>query len=305
MQNDSKKNEIDRIEELLNRSGLGLEEYVHQNLKDYFPLIRRNAHYLDKDKQLDRDIDFLASYGCFFIPPEKKKEKTVVVSIDLILECKKAPNHAWVFSGEETDRMSVFEKTRNVISHPRVIMPEYVSSEPLPEDKDIQQIIPPLTKKIFTADGYQEIVLTDQSNGKTKSNQEPSDFLRKAILQVTKATRHRIDFRKTEYPLTPKMMKKTSTIWLTFFQPVIVFDGMMFKTASENDKLKVIPINFARIEKEYLTASHNEKEGEIHIVTKKYFSEYLAMLKTHYKIMDVNKEFDSVFHSRDTRTGFM
>ncbi|MBL4654133.1 MAG: hypothetical protein JKY53_14910 [Flavobacteriales bacterium] len=300
----SKKSANDRIEELVNQSGLGLEEFVHGNLKEYFHSIRRNAHYLDKDKQTDREIDFLASYACYVIPPKKKKEKAVVVLIDLILECKKAPDHAWIFSGEETDRMSIFEKTVKVKFHPGVIMPEYVTTEPLPDDKEIQEIIPPITQKIFSADGYQEIILTDQSKGKT-GNKEPNYFLRKAILQVTKATRHRIEYEKTKNLTYLKRVKKPTSITLTFFQPVIVFEGMMFKTTNKDDKLKISPISFARIEKEYLTAAHNETEGEIHIVAKDYFPSYLKMLKKHYKIMDIKNEFNDLFLSENNREGFL
>lgn len=196
------------VKEKVNHSGLPLEENVAKLLQKYFMLIRRNAHYLDKDELKDRDIDFLAKNGCYWIRPKKKKMRTYTISIQLIVECKKSSKYAWVFSGEDTDRISLFEKMADPVFYPHVLIPEFVSSEELPRDIHIQEIIHPLTRKLFTADGYLEINFSNKKLGKgdknnIKDNKSPN-LLRKAILQVTKASRHCQDIENREDSLSEK-----------------------------------------------------------------------------------------------------
>ncbi len=295
------------IEDRVNQSGLPLEEKVHELLKKYFPIIRRNAHYLDKEQSKDRDIDFIAYNGCYVTKP-KKDGRTFTVDIQFIIECKKAPQHAWIFSGKEDDRISAFEKVFAVKYYPKVLMPAFVSTEPIPSDVHIQEIIHPLTEKLFTAESYFEVKFTNKKlpNYEKDENNEPVNFLFKSILQVIKASRHRQDFqRERNQKEISKKVNKRFSIWVTVFQPVIVFDGLMYKTIKTDTKLRLEPIHFARLEKEYISSEYREMEGEIHIVSIHWISEYLEMMKKKYQIMEMNETFNTVFGMTSNRQGFL
>jgi len=311
MDKDSKfpnKDDLKKFFEVkVNQSGLVLEEKVASLLYKHFHQIRRNTHYLDKDELKDRDIDFVSLIPCYVISP-KKKEKPITVSFELIIECKRLPNHGWIFSGEDKDRVSIFEKAFKTKTLHHVIMPEHVSTESIPKDKHIQEIIHPLTAKLFTADGYFEgyYPYKIKENNQTKNKKEPRNFLREAILQVTKATRHRKDFQKQVFQKWIDNTKKgLSYISVTAFQPVIVFQGNMYKTIQNNDKFTLESIKFARIEKEYLSEVHKEIEGEVHIVSIDWFPEYLELIASTYGFDKPHNEFWSVTgQNKENRTGF-
>lgn len=305
------------IEEKLNQTGLPLEEKVSKVLQKYFPAIRRNAHYLDKELLKDRDVDFVARNGCYWTRPNKK-DRTYTIDFELILECKKAPTHAWIFTGEEDDRISSFEKSFNVTHYPNVLMPEFVSSEPISDDMQIQDIIKPLTSKLFTAEGYVEIKIPNKklpkedSLGDNHDNSDnigkdpPANLLYSAILQVIKASRYRQEYVREDFPKwVPKKKDHAYPVWITVFQPVIVFDGLMYRTTEINDRLEIKPIKFVRMEKEYLSSEHHETDGEIHIVSIDWLVDYLELLKNTYRFMDTHKDFWKVFGTKERRKGFL
>ena len=160
------------LEDKVNQSGLILEEKVAKALEEYFITIRRNPHYLDKEELKDRDIDFLAQTGLFFIPLNKKnKNRTIVLTFEFIVECKRSIDRAWIFSGKFTDRISLFEKAFKAVTHPNAIIPEFLSSEPLPETSNIYEIIPILKDELFTADGYLERTFSTKQEVKKEQKQ--------------------------------------------------------------------------------------------------------------------------------------
>lgn len=294
------------LEYKVNQSGLILEEKVSKALEVYFNDIERNAHYLDKEQLKDRDIDFSAKTGLYFIPPNKKNDnKVITLTFQFIIECKRSNNRAWIFSGKVTDRMSMFEKAFRAITFPHAIIPEFLTSEPLPKSSNIYEIIPFLKNKLFTADGYLERPYSNKQDAKQEQEQIKfdegvdggSNFLRKAILQVIKATRHSMDLEKKNFEnWIPKKKRKDDPIWLYIYQPLIVFEGLMYKTIEKNEKIELEPIKFARIKKEYLSSAHSESEGEIHIVSSDWLDDYLSMMMNTYHFMDTHKDFHNLFH---------
>ena len=79
----------------------------------------------------------------------------------------------------------------------------------------------------------------------------------------------------------------------------------MYKTIKGDTELKLEPISFARIEKEYISLEHHETEGEIHIVSIVSLVVYLEMLKKTYQFMEMNESFNKLFGLADNRTGFL
>ena len=198
----------------------------------------------------------------------------------------------------------MFEKAFKAITHPYVIIPEFLSSEPLPETSNIFEIIPFLKKELFTADGYLERTFSNKQEVKQEQEQIKfdevadggSNFLRKAILQVIKATRHSMDLEKNDFGRwIPRKKKSDNPIHLFIYQPLIVFEGLMYRTIEKNERIELEPIKFASIKKEYLSSAHSESEGEIHIVSSDWLNEYLSMMKGTYDFMDPHKDLKKLF----------
>jgi len=93
----------------------------------------------------------------------------------------------------------------------------------------------------------------------------------------------------------PKKKSSDNPIWLYIYQPLIVFEGLMYRTIEKNESIELEPIKFARIKKEYLSSVHSESEGEIHIVSSDWLNEYLSMMKDTYDFMDPHKDFHKLF----------
>jgi hypothetical protein len=102
-----------------------------------------------------------------------------------------------------------------------------------------------------------------------------------AVMTVTKSTRHNIDetekVRRSMYRYFNQLGK---VVFVTVFQPLIVFTGRMYSTSEDESNLK--PIKYAQLKKRYESANYNETLGTIHIVQYGALNEYIQLLHKYY-----------------------
>ena len=293
----------DHFEKRINQSGFPLEDKVEKILHKEFYNYRRNAHYIDKDENKDRTIDFMVATPCYWMP--MKKSERLTINLELIIECKKLPHHAWIFSGKESHTLPL---EYLVLGSKNKELKEFVPAEKI----RLKDALPSVDSKLFTANGWCEKFYKDDKKDTKKrkrkltiqTNQKETN-LKDAIMKVTKAVRHRMDFRINENEELFRNKKKNGTYSMYVFQPLIIFQGEMYRTTEQNGNSKLIPIKFAKIEKEYKSEKYNEKEGEIHIVSIDGISDYLKLLKSSFRPHEPPIEFMELFGLDRHRKGFL
>lgn len=272
----------EEFEKRINQSGHSLEDKVERILLKIAWSYRRGAHYMDLDNKSDRQIDFLVSIPNMVQLNEKKNPAFRL--FNLIIECKNLPDHAWIFSGSEHFSLT----------------PDYLFTGISEKNEKIITKTSYLYTKNFTANGYSELFLNNGklSNKEVKSNKK-IDNLYEAIVQVTKASKYRQircmdDFQKKQ------SMHKNMPDELHIFQPLIIFHGRMYKTDMVNDNIRLEPIKFVCIEKEFVSENYHETNGEIHIVSFDWLIEYFDLLTSSYGFSPPNNVLREIF---DTRSG--
>lgn len=258
------------FEEKVNQSGYTLQTEVAKKLSSKFRL-SREVHYVDKDGAKGRPIDLIART---FYPKEsilKEKRKRYILSqLELVIECKQLPNHAWVFFPSEPIPFAFVES---------VSFTDSINPDP------INPYLPYFNTRmnIPYAEGYAEFFLPDKkgSNGKEGN-------LYEAVMAVTKATRYEIgkmeNLIKELTKAYPPKLNPTRVLMFTLFQPLIVFKGRMYEANLEGDKLKLKSIKYAQIPKNYVSEKYDESVGEIHIVTFEALDEYLQLLDVRHSV---------------------
>jgi len=310
--NDDSKDEInkdelkDHFEKRFNQSGFTLEDKVEKILYNEFYGYRRNAIYIDKDENKDRTIDFMVATPCYWIP--MKKSEHLTINLDLIIECKKLPHHAWIFSGKESRTLPL---EYLILGPKNKKLEEFIPAE----NVKLKEVIPSINTKLFTANNWIEKFYKDEKKrhkGITIQTNQKENNLKDAIMKITKATRYRMDFRKKENEeLFNKKKgswfnkKKTGWYGMYIFQPLIIFEGEMYCTSEQNGKSELTPIKFAKIEKEYKSDNYNEKKGEIHIVSFSAIDDYLKFLKSTINPHEPPVEFMEMFGADRHRKGFL
>lgn len=282
-----------KFENSINQTGHSLEDKVEKILRKIAWSYRREAHYVDLDGKSDRQIDFIVSAPSVSIPPEIRHP--VFVILDMIIECKNLPDHAWIFSGSERSSLQ----------------PEYTFTGIPNKHKKLLQMIPRLDGRHFTANSYSEHILPDkkrqneilQDDEKLKSNKKTNN-LYEAIVQVTKSSRYRQIYLNDKFTALRNTNKKIPDE-LRIFQSLVIFKGRMYKTNLMGEKITLELIKFARVEKEFLSANYHEINGEIHIVSYDWILDYFALLTSSYGLPPYNNVFENLFDMDRHREDFL
>lgn len=260
-----KEDEIKRyFEDRLNQSGHSFEAKVGQILEKHFRDIRREVPFFDKDDNKGRTIDFIAIDD--EIEQRIDQKSQLKGQLELIIECKSLPDHAWVFSGNEYEGFT---------------FPEGLLTTEL-KNQNSWDIIPYEKHIGLNAHSYFEDFLND--NKKSRRSNKRKDNLYSSFLKVIKATRYQKEIYEIDYKRY-KDKTKFSKDWY-IFQPLIIFSGRMYKTIQASNKTKLSQIKFASLRKEYVSANYREILGEVHIVSFEWFEDYLQKLKNNFILDD-------------------
>lgn len=260
------------FETQINQSGYSLQTSIQNKLKNALFETSREVHYVDQDESKGRPID-LTSFR--IIPDERILQanmRYVAGSLRLVIECKQLPDHAWVFFRSK---------------FPPFAIPEIVSITDNKTPNPALRYMPTVDRLIDLpyAEGYAELFLPAKKIKKGKSNEREGN-LYEAVMTVTKATRHEIETTRSNLQTLmrarPPRMITTRILLFTIFQPLIVFKGRMYEAIQEGEELKLYPIKFVQLPKNYASKHYNEVLGQIHIVSYDAFDEYLQKIQTYY-----------------------
>jgi len=116
----SSKNERTLKDHLINeikRSGYPLEIFISSILEDNDWVVLNNQPFRDSDEDKLRSVDILAFHNPTTY--EYKKYEPLGFSPNLIIECKKSENHAWIFFSRP-EKSKVFRMSGHVHDYPKL-----------------------------------------------------------------------------------------------------------------------------------------------------------------------------------------
>lgn len=255
------------FEKKYNQTGHSLEGKIEQILKTYFRDIRREAPFFDKDENKGRTIDFIVIDD--EIEQRIDKKSNLKGQLELVIECKNLPDHAWIFSGNEYEGLTF----------PECLLTKNSGNQ------SSWDIIPYCKHMGLNANSFHEDFLNDK---KLKKSNKRQDNLYSSFLKVIKATR----YQKEIYEIDYAQRKNQNTFFRDWFifQPLIIFSGRMYKTIQKKNEVKLSSIKFASLRKEYVSANYREILGEVHVVSDDWFEDYLQKLKNNYILDDFQKK---------------
>ena len=262
-----------KVEDAINSSGYPLEFYVGSKIKESGNIIWYNNYFFDYDLNQARTVDITSP--AFHHQDLDKTEYTF--SRELIVECKKSSDTAWVF----------FET-------PSIVQPNYMgqffdfthyvdgvySSERVPwiVDSNLETHYGKAEGREKVAQNYQVVkigggVINDDQNKPFKRK----DTIFEAANQVTKFMTW-LTFKKEGYALTDFQNKGVFQIYDLFF-PIIVYDGPLYTGFLEGDKISLSKTTNVILEYRYKPRySSRERTYLIDIVKKEAFPDLIPTL---------------------------
>ncbi len=245
-------------------TGYPLEIEVSSFLdKDW--IVYNNEPFVDEDEGKTREVDIFAVHKSSLFPYSYFKRRDVfILTTDLVVECKKAMTHAWVFfmrpyppgqdergppDGHTVDFLEAFSQGKQSFL----------------DGIDFPKIHYDRVSKM--AYNYHEVKLQKDTKGEgEKSIFEAQSQLWKDLTYESKIARE-------------AMEKDRSARVVYIFFPVIVLDGQLFEASGPSERLQLhesnhIILNFSRRSK----ALGEEKAFMIDVVTKEYFRQYIAIV---------------------------
>jgi len=256
------------FEEKVNQSGHTFEEQVEKKLQDNDFWLFDEEVYLDKDEGKGRTIDFIAHD---LIPARKDtkfKSTSLLGQLRLVIECKSLPDHAWVFFGQgnhfsEDPLLATYSKEMDIA---------------LTSVKGVSYI-----QDIYFASRYSEYIYTNKK--RVRSNKKENN-LYESIMAVIKATRHNMEHVESlirqiliASSRNPKIEQR---LLFSYFQPLIIFNGRMYKAIEVKDAWKLEKIDMVQIKNSYVSKNYLEDTGVINIVTYDVLDGYLKKIKDHF-----------------------
>jgi len=271
-----KKTKKEFIIEEIEKSGYPLELYVSGILKDQDWSIFPNQFYFDKDSGKGREFDIRAEKEYII------DELDSLLTIRLLIECKKIPGNAWVFFEGPQIQNTPIASFPTIVT---ILDALGINSE----DATNKIVLPLLFEKLhydkgFFASGYKEIVLDRKQSKKSDiSNIWDSEItLIKTIpseiqdclsdeLMVSQ-----IDDFKTDGFDSWHSSGASQRIY--FLYPLIVFQGDIYSTSFPLSEENLIETDYICLSRDYKSAEY-EFDGAIDILKKEYFEKYLIELE--------------------------
>jgi len=271
------------IIEEIEKSGYPLELYISGILKDQEWSIFPNQYYYDKDSGKGREFDIRAEKEYLL------NELDSVLTIRLLIECKKIPGNAWTF----------FEGPHlhggSIASFPTMVT--ILDSFDINSNDAMEKIWVPLLDeslhydKGFFASGYKEIVLDRKQSKKSDISNiwdseitliktipsERQDCLSEEIMVSL------VDDFKTDGFDSWHSSKAPQCIYVLF--PLIVFQGDIYSTSFPLSEKNLKETDYICLNRDYKSANY-KFSGTIDILKKDYFKHYLIELERDFqKIM--------------------
>lgn len=266
-----KRTQAEFILDQVIRTGYPLEMEISSLLEEDDWIVFNNDFYLVEDetgKRIDKEIDIRAMY-----PPRLTIDKSVkpfFPRFDLIVECKKSTEYAWVFfvrplrlrggfryflSGQYYDFLEMFTK-----------------------DNESLEIC------YKTGLHYNDFELGARTYAEVKHAKKTGATRTTQILSGINQLIGFIDYlHLAEKILLTSAKTHSKDIFFNF--AVIVFDGELYEANMKSGKPKLVKSDHILFQVQRHSKYHGVKSFSIDIVSKKYFPDYLKIIKNDIALM--------------------
>lgn len=249
--------EIERLKEDIEKSGLPLEADVSSILENNGWNVLNQSGYTDPDTGKARTINILATKR--IDTPSSKVFSNLFM--ELVIECKKS-DKPWVFYIK--GRGKEFEFPINLVKFhvkPRVRL-------------NLLEVNKLLNPTHYNQPDFQKVAIISYEPFKSEGKQE----IFEAKNQVIKALNSELGFMRKfgTYPGTSES--------ISILYPVIVFDGHLFEYEREEEKSKISQTKYLQYLVDYKSPAINDT-FLIDIVRKDFIQEYLLSIKIELNAM--------------------
>jgi len=267
-----KEDKEKKIWSSIKRSGVPLELQVYEILsarKDWN--VNPSTYYVDPDENKGRELDVHATSEV------TDYDNRASIRLNLIIQCKKVPGDAWVFFPVKGLHWVVpTSSVTEIAGHLR-----------------LAEIYKPFGSFLSQSDStrtsrhYHEVVVIDAQSNKRDKKGRKADNLFEAVTSVTKATEYlrkkeNDDMKNFVLDNADDIENEDSALLvacsMSIFQPVIVFDGMLYEATLESEE-SLKEVNHTRLVSEYRSVGHEIGGVPIDICTPSYLRQLLKEME--------------------------
>jgi len=246
MSEKKEQEKIKKIREYILRSGFPSEVEIGNILRKNGWLVTNQWPYIDKESEKIRPVDVFAM-KLQFLPP--------IISVWLLIECKKSLKHDWVFHTQEREK----------------------------------DFLPSLATFVDFAQKIGKIPLANKLKNLTAKGILPSSLyglhffdktIKIGVFNIIPSSNGKDDFYEAIKQITSALesMRETTKGAPAIVFPTIVFDGEMFEYYQENSETKILPINYLQ----FMSFSKGPRgmfPCLVEVVRKAYFPEFLRKIE--------------------------
>jgi len=249
----------------ISKTGFPLEIEISSVLdKDW--MVYNNDPYVDEDEEKTREIDIYAIHtSSIFSENELKRRDIFIVTSNLIVECKKATTHAWIFftrprpfdwvpgppDGHTFDFLEAFSNGKQSFLEPLRLPKTHYDRFPR------------------VAYNYVEAKLQKDVRSESSSIFEAQNQLWKCLSYNSKIWREMFE-------------KDRSSRAITVFFPAIVLDGELFEATGPSANVRLTRSHHVllSISRRAKPLGPSMKDFLIDVVRKENFGDYMKMVKS-------------------------
>lgn len=234
----------DRILLEINKTGFPLELRTAEVLKSRGYSVAHSLFYIDEDEGKPREVDLRA----LKMHEIKLDNRTFIVRHWLLVECKKTADKHWVFFGSEK---GVYDPDHYLVPN-TPDLGRFIHYTDYAKIKEVH----PFNNYPVRCRSYFEIGKNNQSN----------EMIYKALTTATKASIY--------------TMKKhgDATYDISFYYPIVVYDGRLFQAVIENDDTKLDEVDSVLVSFLYEPTSYKSVEFAIPVLKLKELDKFLIGL---------------------------
>lgn len=242
--------------------------------------VQPNAYFLDKDTDKGRELDIKASFDEF----DSSGSWTFLV--DLLIQCKKLPGHAWIFFSNPSP------------PHRRIL--RYCLNDFLEfgyySIYDIKGTC--YGKNAVLATNFCEIIMDSKKSNKKDDN------IWECVITLIKATSQELNDAKTD-------TKQYLEDWTSFdefvedpfelvqiFYPLIIFEGQLYEASFDGNDISLEPKDHIQLSVDYISGRYKGLFC-IDVITKQRLPKYLEDISNDIRIFDKRKAEKSKQYQQD------
>jgi len=263
--------ETEFIKDELRRKGFPLESYVEALLTDSGWHVNSNVYFVDKESNKARELDIDAS----FTHGKGAYGTWTMFDVNLLIQCKRLPGHAWVFFSSASKSAS-FEEFH------KCDFTDFLRKEdhwgPLRFALFDMKIFgckgTHAEKRDAVATNYSEIIVD-----KKKSNNRDDNIWESAVTLV-KAVSQKLDKSLSgegqylDEDLEFGQFLKEPFEVAQVFLPIIVFEGKMYAATLLNDDVELQKVDYVRLHVDY-ESGHYKRDCIVDVITRDRFSSFI------------------------------